>query len=61
MALFRLVFGLLLVSGLLCFAMYIGTSQPVWRRRGIVVVKWTLIAAAGFFAVLVLERLAMLL
>jgi hypothetical protein len=61
MFLFRLVFGLLLVSGLLCFAMYLGTRQPVWRRRGIVLVKWTLIAAAGFFAVLILERLAMVL
>jgi hypothetical protein len=61
MALFRLVFGLLLVSGLLCFAMYIGTSQVVWRRRGIVIVKWTVLAAMGFFAVLILERLALVL
>ena len=61
MVMFRLVFGLLLVSGLLCFAMYVGTSQVVWRRRGIVIVKWTLIAALGFFAVLILERLALLL
>ena len=58
MLVFRLVFGLLLVAGLLCFALYIGTSQPVWRQRGIVIVKWTLIAALGFFAVLILERLA---
>ena len=34
MLLFRLVFGLLLVCGLLCFAMYIGTNQVAWRRRG---------------------------
>ena len=61
MLLFRLVFGLLLVASVLCFAMFIGTSQPVWRRRGVVVLKWTLLAAAAFFAVLILERLAMLL
>ena len=61
MLVFRLVFGLLLLSGLLCFAMYIATSQPVWRRRGIVIVKWTLLAAFGFFAVLILERLALML
>ena len=61
MVIFRLVFGLLLVSGLLCFAMYVGTRDTAWRRRGIVIVKWTLIAACGFFAVLVLERLALLL
>lgn len=61
MLLFRLVFGLLLVASVLCFAMFIGTRQPVWRRRGMVVLKWTLLAAAAFFAVLILERLALLL
>ncbi|CAD5369254.1 conserved hypothetical protein [Rubrivivax sp. A210] len=61
MMIFRLVFGLLLVSGLLCFAMYIGTGQVLWRRRGVVVVKWTLLAAFGFFAVLILERLVLML
>jgi len=61
MVFFRLVFGLLLVASVLCFAMYIGTNQIVWRRRGIVVLKWTLLAALGFFAVLILERLARLL
>ncbi len=61
MIFFRLVFGLLLVAGVLCFAAYVGTGQAVWRQRGIVIVKWTLIAAAGFFAVLILERLAVML
>jgi hypothetical protein len=58
---FRLVFGLLLVAGLISFAIYIATGQVVWRQRGIVIVKWTLIAALGFFAVLILERLALIL
>jgi len=58
---FRLVFGLLLFAGLLCFAMYIGTNQVVWRKRGLVIVKWTVLAAFGFFAVLILERLALML
>ncbi len=61
MLLFRLVFGLLLVAGLLCFAMYIATGQAGWRRRGLVIVKWTVLAALGFFAVLILERLALML
>jgi hypothetical protein len=61
MMLFRLVFGLLLVASVLCFAMYVGTGQPVWRQRGVVVLKWTLLAAAAIFAVLILERLALLL
>ena len=56
MIFFRLVFGLLLVASILCFAMYVGTGQVVWRRRGLVILKWTLIAALGFFAVLILER-----
>lgn len=61
MMVFRLVFGLLLVGSLLCFAMAVGTGDAAWRRRGIVILKWTLIAAVGFFAALVLERLALLL
>lgn len=61
MAAFRAVFGLLLAAGLLCFAMYIGTSQVAWRRRGLAIVKWTLLAAFGFFAVLIVERLVALL
>jgi hypothetical protein len=37
MVLFRLLFGLLLLAGLLCFAMFVGTRAPVWRARGVVV------------------------
>lgn len=61
MMLFRLVFGLLLVASVLCFAVSIGTGQPVWRRRGLILLKWALLAAVAFFAVLMLERLALLL
>lgn len=61
MLVFRLVFGLLLVASLLCFAMFVGTRHPGWRRWGIAILKWAVIAAAGFFAVLILERLAIML
>ncbi len=61
MVLFRVIVGLLLLSGLLCFAMYIATSQLVWRRRGLMIVKWTVLAGLGFFGVLILERLAVML
>ena len=61
MLMFRLVFGLLLMASVLCFAMSVGTGNAAWRRRGVKVLKWALIAAAGFFAVLILERLALLL
>jgi hypothetical protein len=57
MILFRVVFGLLLLAGLLCFAMYAGTGLVMWRRRGLVIVKWTVLAALGFFAVLIAQRL----
>ncbi|MDN3545265.1 MAG: hypothetical protein ACK4S6_10735 [Roseateles asaccharophilus] len=61
MLIFRLVVGLLLFAGILCFAMYIATRQPQWLRRGILIVKWTVLAGLGFFAVLILERLALML
>jgi hypothetical protein len=61
MLIFRLVFGLLLLASVLCFAMYVGTKAAVWRARGVLLLKWTLIAAAAFFGVLILERLAILL
>ena len=61
MVIFRLVFGLLLLAGILCFAMYIGTGQSVWRHRGLVIIKWTVLAGLGFFAVVIAERLTPLL
>jgi len=61
MLIFRLVVGLLLFAGVFCFAMYIGTRQVVWRQRGLTVIKWTVLAGLGFFAVLILERLALML
>jgi len=57
----RLIVGLLLFSAVICFAFSIATGQARWRRLGIVIVKWTLIAALGFFGVLILERLALML
>jgi hypothetical protein len=47
---------LLLTSGVL-FAFYAGTGEARFRRYGLVVLKWTLIAAFAFFGVLILERL----
>ncbi|MBK6651845.1 MAG: hypothetical protein IPG42_20405 [Betaproteobacteria bacterium] len=58
MLLFRwLVFFLLLSAGV-SFAFYATTGQARFKRWGIIVLKWTLLAAAGFFLVLVLERIA---
>jgi hypothetical protein len=57
----RLVVGLLLFAAVICFALSIGTGQAVWRRRGLIILKWTVLAGLAFFAVLILERLALLL
>ena len=48
---------LLLLAAGVSFAFYVGTGDPKYKRFGWVVLKWTLIAALGFFLVLVLERL----
>jgi hypothetical protein len=61
MLILRLVFGLLLAAGLVSFALYMATGNPVWRQRGIVIVKWTLIAGLAAAAVIVLERMALIL
>lgn len=61
MIVFRLLFGGLLVAGLVCFAFYIATGDQRWRRYGLVIVKWTVVAGLGFFAVIALERLAVML
>ena len=58
MLIFRWVVLLLLLAGALSLAMYVGTGEVRWRNLGIRIVKWTVIAALGFFAVLVLERMA---
>ena len=48
------------MAGLVCFALYIATGEQRYRRLGILLVKWTVIAGLGFFAVLILERVAMM-
>mgnify|MGYP003424999105 CR=1 FL=1 len=57
MLVLRLVFGLLLAAGLLCFAAFVATGNPAWRKRGITVIKWTVIAGLGAAAVILLERM----
>ena len=58
MLLFRWALLLLLVAAGVSFAFYAGTGQARYRRFGLVVLKWTLLAAFAFFAVLFLEQLA---
>jgi hypothetical protein len=60
MLFFRWVILLLLVAGLVSFAMFVGTGQVRFKVFGVRIIKWTVIAGLGFFAVLILERLAMM-
>ena len=61
MLIFRWIVLLLLVAGILCLAMYIGTGQQRYRVLGVRIVKWTVIAGLGFFAVLILETMVKIL
>ena len=57
MLLFRWAILLLLITAGVCFACYAATGQQRFKKVGLVTLKWTLIAAFGFFAVLILERI----
>jgi hypothetical protein len=56
MLLFRWVVLMMLIAAGVSFAFYVATGQPRWRTLGWIVLKWALLAAAGFFAVLIAER-----
>jgi hypothetical protein len=58
MLLFRWLILLFLLAAVVAFMFYAGTGRPHYKRFGLIILKWTLIAAFGFFAVLVLERIA---
>ncbi len=56
----RWIVLLLLVAGLVCFGMFVATGQQRFRRIGLGLIRWTVVAGLGFFAVLILERLAVI-
>jgi hypothetical protein len=60
MLVFRWLILLLLAASALCFAMYAGTGQLRWRVNGLRILKWTVVAGLCFFAVLLLERMALI-
>lgn len=57
MLLFRWLILLLLLGSCVSFAFFAATGDPRFKRYGLLTLKWTLIAAFGFFAVLILERI----
>lgn len=58
MLLFRWVILLMLIAAGLSFAFYAGTGQARFKVWGLIILKWALLAGFGFFAVLILERIA---
>lgn len=58
MLLFRWLILLLLLFAVVSFVFYMATGQPRFRRYGLLTLKWVLLAGFGFFAVLILERIA---
>lgn len=58
MLLFRWILLLLLLGAGTAFALYIATGQVRFRRFGLQLLKWVLVAGLMFFGVLILERLA---
>jgi hypothetical protein len=61
MLVFRWLVMLLLLAGVLSFGMFVATGQPRWRAFALGILKWTIVAALGFFGVLILERMVMIL
>ncbi|PXW96947.1 hypothetical protein C7444_10544 [Sphaerotilus hippei] len=59
MLVFRWLVLLLLVGAAVTLAVYVGTRDRRWLRLTLLIAKWTVIAGLGFFGVLLLERLVM--
>lgn len=57
MLVFRWAIMLFLLAAGVCFAFYAGTGEQRFKRFGLIILKWTLLAAFGFFLVLFLEQL----
>lgn len=56
MLLFRWLVLLMLLGALVSFVFYAGTGDARFKRYGWLILKWALLSAFGFFAVLILER-----
>ncbi|MEO7128531.1 MAG: hypothetical protein ABI040_06640 [Rhodoferax sp.] len=57
MALFRGLFFILLLGAVIFFTLYGVTGQLKYRKFGLRIVIGTLLAAFGFFAVLIVQRI----
>ena len=57
MAVVRTIILLMLLASAGCFGYFAATGQQRFKRLGLLILKWTLFAAFGFFSVLIVERL----
>jgi len=57
MLIFRWLILLLLLGAVVSFIFYAGTGQARYKRYGLIILRWTLIAGLGFFVVLIMERI----
>jgi hypothetical protein len=57
MLIFRWAMLLLLLGVTASFVFYVATGQVRYRTLGLKMIKWAVLAALGFFGVLILERL----
>ncbi|MGB4058794.1 MAG: hypothetical protein WBK26_01155 [Burkholderiaceae bacterium] len=57
MLIFRWTMLLLLLGVVASFVFYVATGQVRYRTLGLKIMKWAVLAAIGFFGVLILERL----
>jgi len=58
MLIFRWLAILCALGIIASFALYAGTGQAHFKRYGLLLLKWAVLAGLGFFAVLILERVA---
>ena len=58
MLLFRWLAILAALGIIVSFGLYVGTGQERYKRYGLLALKWAVLAGLGFFAVLILERVA---
>ena len=58
MLIFRWLVMTLLLLAAVSFAFYAGTGHPRYKRYGLVILKWTIIAGVFFFGVMLAGRLA---
>ncbi|MBY0466906.1 MAG: hypothetical protein K2W33_18365 [Burkholderiales bacterium] len=56
MLFFRWTMMLLMLGVVASFVFYVATGEVKYRTLGLKIIKWAVLAALGFFGVLILER-----